>query len=40
MPSNLLDNLSWNFIKENASQPSVRGYLRSVEEKLNSFSLA
>ena len=37
MPSNLLDNLSWNFIKESASQPSVRGYLRSVEEKLNSF---
>jgi septal ring factor EnvC (AmiA/AmiB activator) len=34
MPSNLLDNLSWNFIKESASQPSVRSFILSVEEKL------
>lgn len=34
MPSNLLDNISWNFIKESASQPSVRSFLLSVEEKL------
>ena len=35
MPSNLLDNISWNFIKESA-KPSVRSYILSVEEKLNS----
>jgi hypothetical protein len=35
MPNNLLDNISWNFIKESA-KPSVRSYLLSVEEKLNS----
>lgn len=34
MPSNLLDNISWNFIKENTSQPSVRSFILSVEEKL------
>ncbi len=35
MPNNLLDNISWNFIKESA-KPSVRSYILSVEEKLNS----
>jgi len=33
MPNNLLDNISWNFIKESA-QPSVRSFILSVEEKL------
>jgi len=33
MPSNLLNNISWNFIKESA-QPSVRSFILSVEEKL------
>jgi septal ring factor EnvC (AmiA/AmiB activator) len=33
MPSNLLENITWNFIKESA-QPSVRSFILSVEEKL------
>ena len=36
MPNtNLLDNITWNFIKESA-QPSVRSYILSIEEKLKS----
>jgi len=36
MPNtNLLDNITWNFIKESA-QPSVRSYILSIEEKLTS----
>jgi hypothetical protein len=36
MPNtNLLDNITWNFIRESA-KPSVRSYILSVEEKLNS----
>ena len=35
MPNNLLENITWNFIKESA-KPSVRSYILSVEEKLNS----
>ena len=34
MRNQLLENISWNFIKENASQPSVRSFILSVEEKL------
>ena len=33
MPSTLLENITWNFIKESA-QPSVRSFILSVEEKL------
>ena len=33
MPKNLLDNITWNFIKE-GTQPSVRSYILSVMEKL------
>ena len=34
MRNQLLENISWNFIKESASQPSVRSFILSVEEKL------
>jgi chromosome segregation ATPase len=33
MPNNLLEKITWNFIKE-GSQPSVHGYILSVMDKL------
>ena len=33
MPKNLLEKITWNFIKE-GTQPSVHGYILSVMDKL------
>lgn len=35
---NLLNNITWGFIKEGREQPSIRSYLQSISDTLGSIS--